>query len=117
MNITDRLAEALNAGENAETLFLRLTARGDIDCRASAVKHLCEAFQHSQDLRSSALAAYESTKGRDAEVEALVAAAEKVIEMNRQHAADQYGDADKAESWGCVVVLRESLIPFTGAKP
>jgi hypothetical protein len=39
----------------------------------------------------------------------LVDALEKIIEMNRQNALDQYGDADKAESWGCVVVAREGL--------
>lgn len=45
-----------------------------------------------------------------AERDALV----KIIEMNRQHAEDQYGDADKAESWSCVTVAREGL---KGAKP
>lgn len=44
-----------------------------------------------------------------AEVEALRKAAEKVIEMNRQHAEDQYGDPDKAESWSCVTVLRAAM--------
>lgn len=38
----------------------------------------------------------------------------QIIEMNRQHAADQYGDADKAEAWSCVVVARQGL---KGAKP
>ena len=33
----------------------------------------------------------------------------QIIEMNRQHAEDQYGDADKAESWSCVVVARQGL--------
>jgi hypothetical protein len=36
-------------------------------------------------------------------------ALEKIIEMNRQHAEDQYGDAKKAESWSCVIVAREAL--------
>jgi hypothetical protein len=40
---------------------------------------------------------------------ALREAAEKVIEMNRQHANDQYGEADKAEAWACVQVLRAAL--------
>lgn len=43
----------------------------------------------------------------------LVSALEKIIEMNRQQAHDQYRDADKAESWSCVVVAREVLEPFT----
>lgn len=33
----------------------------------------------------------------------------KIIEMNRQHAQDQYGDPEKAESWSCVKVAREAL--------
>jgi hypothetical protein len=33
----------------------------------------------------------------------------KIIEMNRQHAKDQYGDPDKAESWACIRVSREAL--------
>ena len=42
-------------------------------------------------------------------------AAVKVIEMNRQHAEDQYGDSDKAESWSCVTVLRDAM--GQGEKP
>lgn len=45
------------------------------------------------------------------ERDGLRGAAEKVIEMNRQHAHDQYGDADKAESWACVTVLLAALTP------
>ena len=44
-----------------------------------------------------------------ADVEALRSAALKVIEMNRQHAKDQYGDSDKAESWSCITVLRAAM--------
>lgn len=33
----------------------------------------------------------------------------KIIEMNRQHAEDQYGDPEKAESWSCVTVARVAL--------
>jgi hypothetical protein len=40
----------------------------------------------------------------------------KIIEMNRQHARDQYGDADKAESWSCVRVAREALAAFHNAR-
>jgi hypothetical protein len=42
-------------------------------------------------------------------LEGLVVAAKKVIDMNLQHAEDQYGDRNKVESWACVVVLREAL--------
>lgn len=46
---------------------------------------------------------------RDEEIDRLRVAAQKVIDMNRQHAEDQYGDAEKAEAWSCVTVLREAL--------
>lgn len=36
-------------------------------------------------------------------------AAEKVIAWNRQAAKDQYGDANKAESWACVRELRDAI--------
>lgn len=39
----------------------------------------------------------------------LVEAMGKIIEMNRQHAKDEYGDADRAESWACVKVAREAM--------
>ncbi|WP_040263715.1 hypothetical protein [Pseudomonas massiliensis] len=44
-----------------------------------------------------------------AENEALRNGLVKIIEMNRQHAEDQYGDANKAESWSCVTVAREAM--------
>jgi hypothetical protein len=43
------------------------------------------------------------------QIAVLIEAASKVIEMNRQHAEDQYGDANKAESWACVRILREAI--------
>jgi hypothetical protein len=39
----------------------------------------------------------------------LEEAAEKVIEMNLQHAQDEFGDRRKAETWACVLVLRAAL--------
>ena len=39
----------------------------------------------------------------------LLKALEKIVEMNRQHAEDEYGDAEKAESWSCVQVAREAI--------
>lgn len=41
--------------------------------------------------------------------ETLSNALTKIIEMNRQQAKDQYGDAEKAESWSCITVAREAL--------
>ena len=46
---------------------------------------------------------------QEAEIEQLRAAATEVIEFNRQHAFDKYGDATKAESWACVKTLRAAL--------
>ena len=39
----------------------------------------------------------------------LEMALKKIIEMNRQHAKDQYGDPNKAESWACIKVARKAL--------
>jgi hypothetical protein len=36
-------------------------------------------------------------------------ALEKIISMNRQQAADQYGDAEKAEKWACVIAASAAL--------
>jgi len=41
-------------------------------------------------------------------------ALQKIIEMNLQHAQDQFGDAEKAEHWACVVVARAALSKATG---
>ena len=48
----------------------------------------------------------ESNKSNE---EKMKLALEKIIEMNRQQAFDQYGDAEKAETWSCVIVAREAL--------
>lgn len=45
----------------------------------------------------------------DSENQSLRDALVKIIEMNRQHAEDQYGDPEKAESWSCVTVARAAL--------
>lgn len=38
-----------------------------------------------------------------------IQALEEIIEMNRQQATDQYGDAEKAEGWACVKIARKAL--------
>lgn len=37
------------------------------------------------------------------------AALQQIIDMNRQHAEDQYGDAEKAEQWACVKAARAAM--------
>lgn len=44
----------------------------------------------------------------------LLEALEKIIEMNRQWALDQYGDATKAENMECVRVARAAIAKATG---
>jgi hypothetical protein len=39
----------------------------------------------------------------------LEAALKAIIAMNQQHAHDQFGDANKAESWACIKVARKAL--------
>lgn len=46
----------------------------------------------------------------------MYAALEKIIEMNRQAAQDQYGDIEKAETWDCVKVARETLAKARGER-
>ena|ERR1051325_10475263 len=41
----------------------------------------------------------------------LVAALQKIIDMNVQYAIDRYGDASKAEDMSCVRVARAALHP------
>lgn len=43
----------------------------------------------------------------------LINALNKIITMNRQQAADQYGDAEKAETRSCVKVAREALEQYS----
>ncbi len=49
---------------------------------------------------------------KDAEIARLRDALELIILWNRDHANDQYGDPDKAESWACIKAARAAL---TGA--
>ena len=41
--------------------------------------------------------------------DALREAFDTIIQYNRNHARDQYGDAEKAERWACVVKARQAL--------
>lgn len=42
-------------------------------------------------------------------IEAMRDALQKIVDMNRQTAQDQYGDAEKAEGWACVTVSRAAI--------
>jgi hypothetical protein len=53
---------------------------------------------------------------------ALIAAAPELLEAlqlivtwNRDHARDQYGDPEKAESWACVRAARAAILKATGS--
>lgn len=39
----------------------------------------------------------------------LYDALEHIIELNRQTAIHQYGDAEKSNNWACVIIAREAL--------
>jgi len=43
-------------------------------------------------------------------------ALETIIQYNRDHARDQYGDAEKAERWACVVKAREAITAIKQAQ-
>jgi hypothetical protein len=73
-----------------------------------AERNAGEATETRMDTASSVL--IDCAAGNAAPDEGACAAAlRKIIEMNRQHAEDQYGDANKAESWACIVVARKAL--------
>jgi|LakMenEpi03Aug12_release.lakeMendotaPanAssembly.Ray.scaffolds.fasta_scaffold722842_2 hypothetical protein len=80
----ERLKEAGRiAVETWQFAAKQLTARCD-----EAERERDEAQAHAADLR---------------------AALDKIVEMNRQHASDQYGDPAKAEQWSRVLVARAVL--------
>lgn len=45
----------------------------------------------------------------DEKVKGLVGAMEEVVQLNYQHAHDQYGDRGKAENWACVRILKKAI--------
>jgi hypothetical protein len=44
----------------------------------------------------------------------LLEALELIVTWNRDHARDQYGDPNKAESWACVRAARAAITKATG---
>lgn len=47
----------------------------------------------------------------------LTQALQSIIKWNRDHAADQYGDAEKAESWACIVEARAAINGLKSTDP
>lgn len=47
----------------------------------------------------------------------LKGALESIIKWNRDHARDQYGDAEKAESWACIKEARAALAGTPSTDP
>jgi len=73
-------------------------------------------FKHGIEFRKHAYAdggIFEATRSMERE-KVLVDALKKIIQMNRQQAIDQYGDAEKAETWSCVIVARKALTNYAG---
>ena len=118
---------------DAASLVQRLTAQ--LDITAAAFREMakqCDASEQAErvwettmmqtcgeDGPASVAAKFkELQSGCDqlaAESAARKSAAKKVIRMNRQHAKDQYGNPDIAESWACVKALRQVNTPATDA--
>lgn len=69
----------------------------------AGLKETVALFESEYSKQSESLTAAEQRNGT------LSNALIKIIEMNRQQANDQYGDAEKAESWSCITVAREAL--------
>ena len=47
----------------------------------------------------------------------LMGALEQIIQFNRDHANEQYGDANKCETWACVRVAREAMANALKVRP
>lgn len=88
-------------------------AGDDIDTRSKTgyymtaeIKQLREKLKRAEEENLRLLGFVDSY---DWQRQRLHQAAEKVIAWNRQAAKDQYGDANKAESWACVRELRDAI--------
>lgn len=66
-------------------------------------------YQNSLSMGETNVAMGKKLLAQQLSLEKYKSALLKVIEMNRQQAEEQYGDADKAEGWACVRVCREAL--------
>lgn len=69
-----------------------------------------EFIEESRDAVPRLIAAYRAEAAKSAE---LLAACERVIELNRCTAFDKYGDEDQAELWACVRILRAAIAKAT----
>lgn len=90
-------------GDGLEYLKMITSEKSDV--------HDCIHVNGRDELFISVRYAIRAVKLEKERQNALIDALEKIIEMNRQHAEDQYGNPDKAESWGCVKVARNALNP------
>lgn len=87
-----------------------LHSKGDIAAelawRDQQIEQLREKLKQAEEKNLRLLGFVDSY---DWQRQRLHQAAEKVIVWNRQAAKDQYGDADKAESYACVRELRDAI--------
>ncbi|EBW8393993.1 hypothetical protein A3X38_14655 [Salmonella enterica subsp. enterica serovar Florida] len=87
-----------------------LHSKGDIAAelawRDQQIEQLREKLKQAEEKNLRLLSFVDSY---DWQRQRLHQAAEKVIAWNRQEAKDQYGDADKAETYACVRELRDAI--------
>lgn len=77
--------------------------------RAAIAAQQAALGQELRDTLAICQVKYETADAERRNIPSLVEALEKIIEMNRQTAEHQYGDANKAESWACIKVARAAL--------
>ena len=111
-NPADYLCENIKKG----ALVNRIAVAELTEIRSESADRIAElegmlerAIETANNANDTALAAIKQRAELERKNAELEAALQKVIDMNRQHAFDQYGDADKAESWACVRVVREAI--------
>ncbi|EDW4372064.1 hypothetical protein AAA67_002867 [Salmonella enterica subsp. diarizonae] len=99
------ISEAIGGLEQLSILTMTtqpLVAKAALELARALRKHQ----KQTQEREDGFLALIDSY---DWQRQRLHQAAEKVIAWNRQAAKDQYGDADKAESYACVRELRDAI--------
>lgn len=77
-----------------------------------AVKALHEVAGNFKDVDTVLVNRFELRRLQDQRNE-LLESLEKIIEMNRATAREQFGDSEQAERWACVTIARTAIAKAT----
>lgn len=79
-----------------------------------AIKELHEVTGNFKDVDTVLVNRFELRRLQD-QNEEMLSALEKIIEMNRATAREQFGDSEQAERWACVTIARAAIAKAGGA--